>query len=230
MLIEAGELRMVFQVGAAPVHALTGVAITVNHGEFVVITGASGSGKSTLLNLLGCLERPTSGWYRLDGRQVEALDDDELSGLRNQKIGFVFQTFNLIPQYNVVENVELPLVYRGVEKEARRARSLKILEQVGLGDKIEHRPAELSGGEAQRVAIARALAVEPVLLLADEPTGNLDSRTGTGIMELFGDLNRQGATVILVTHSQEVARYGRREIEMRDGRIIHDSATAGNHH
>ncbi|MCM2357823.1 MAG: ABC transporter ATP-binding protein [Geobacteraceae bacterium] len=228
MLIETGDLRMVYQVGATPVHALTGVAITVDHGEFVVITGASGSGKSTLLNLLGCLERPSGGWYRLEGKQVEALDDDQLSRFRNQKIGFVFQTFNLIPQYNVVENVELPLIYRGVEKGARRARSLKILEQVGLGDKIEHRPSELSGGEAQRVAIARALAVEPVLLLADEPTGNLDSRTGTGIMELFSDLNRQGATVILVTHSQEVAGYGRRTIEMRDGRIIHDSATGEN--
>ena len=228
MLIEAGELRMVFQVGTTPVHALLDVAITVDHGEFVVITGASGSGKSTLLNVLGCLERPTSGWYRLDGRPVDALDDDELSGFRNQKIGFVFQTFNLISQYNVVENVELPLIYRGVKKEERRIKSLEILQQVGLGDKKYHRPAELSGGEAQRVAIARALAVEPALLLADEPTGNLDSQTGMGIMELFSGLNRQGTTLILVTHSQEVAGYGRRLIEMRDGRIIHDSARTEN--
>ena len=228
MLIEAEDLRMTFRVGVSEVHALRGVGIDVDRGEFVVITGASGSGKSTLLYILGCLERPTGGSYRLDGKPVESLDDDELSRFRNQRTGFVFQTFNLIPQHDVVENVELPLIYSGVGKEERRERSLNILRRVGLGDKIYHRPGELSGGEAQRVAVARALVVEPLLLLADEPTGNLDSETGRGIMELFSDLNRQGATVILVTHSLEIAAFGRRGIEMRDGRIIHDSgSTAG---
>jgi putative ABC transport system ATP-binding protein len=223
MLIEARELEKVFQVGSSPVPALKGVSLDVGRGEFVVITGASGSGKSTLLYILGCLEQPTSGRYSLDGRPVESLDDNELSGVRNRKIGFVFQSFDLLPQHNVLENVELPLIYGGVEVQTRRDRSLILLEQVGLGDKLYHRPGELSGGEAQRVAIARALAVEPLLLLADEPTGNLDSKTGKGIMELFSDLNRKGTTVVFVTHSGEIAAYAGRGIEMRDGRIVGDS-------
>jgi putative ABC transport system ATP-binding protein len=223
MLIEARDLEKVFQVGSSPVPALKGVSLDVDRGEFVVITGASGSGKSTLLYILGCLEQPTGGRYSLDGRPVESLDDNELSGVRNRKIGFVFQSFDLLPQHNVLENVELPLIYGGVEVQTRRDRSLILLEQVGLGDKLYHRPGELSGGEAQRVAIARALAVDPLLLLADEPTGNLDSKTGRGIMELFKDLNGKGTTVVFVTHSGEIAAYAGRGIEMRDGRIVDDS-------
>ncbi len=213
-------------MGPTEVHALRGVGVGVDHGEFVAIMGASGSGKSTLLHLLGCLDRPSEGWYRLDGMAVESLSDTELSRLRNERIGFVFQAFNLIPQHNVLENVELPLIYGGVGRRVRRERSLEILRQVGLGDKIRHRPTELSGGEVQRVAIARALAVEPPLLLADEPTGNLDSQTGEGIMKLFTDLNQRGTTILVVTHNREVASHTKRVIEMRDGRIVGDSRGA----
>ncbi len=213
-------------MGTTEVHALRGVGVGVDHGEFVAIMGASGSGKSTLLHLLGCLDRPSEGWYRLDGMAVESLSDTELSRLRNERIGFVFQAFNLIPQHNVLENVELPLIYGGVGRRVRRERSLEILRQVGLGDKIRHRPTELSGGEVQRVAIARALAVEPPLLLADEPTGNLDSQTGEGIMKLFTDLNQRGTTILVVTHNREVASHTKRVIEMRDGRIVGDSRGA----
>jgi putative ABC transport system ATP-binding protein len=223
MIIEAHDLLKIFHVGSSPVHALRGASLEVEAGEFIAITGASGSGKSTLLYILGCLERPSGGRYRLDGKSVEALEDDELSGFRNRKIGFVFQTFNLIMQHNVLENVELPLVYSGVDKETRRERSLEILGRVGLKDKIYHRPGELSGGEAQRTAIARALAAGPSLLLADEPTGNLDSKTGMEIVGLFRDLNQQGATVVLVTHSGEIASSAGRIVEMRDGRIVRDS-------
>lgn len=223
MLIEARDLEKVFQVGANTVQALRGVTLDVDQGEFVVITGASGSGKSTLLYILGCLEQPTGGSYRLDGKPVESLDDRELSGYRNRKIGFVFQSFDLLPQHSVLENVELPLIYGGMPGQTRRERCITLLERVGLGDKLFHRPGELSGGEAQRVAIARALAAGPLLLLADEPTGNLDTKTGRGIMELFDDLNRKGATVVLVTHSSEIASYAGRGIEMRDGLIVRDS-------
>lgn len=223
VLIEARQLEKTYFLGQTKVHALKKVAVDVGQGEFAAIMGPSGSGKSTLLHLLGCLDQPTHGWYRLDGIGVESLNDAELSRLRNQKIGFVFQAFNLIPQHNVLENVELPLIYRGVSKVARRERSVKILEQVGLLRKLDHKPAELSGGEVQRVAVARALAIEPLILFADEPTGNLDSRTGAEIMKLFADLNRRGTTVVLVTHSREVALYASRLIEMRDGRIIRDS-------
>ncbi len=215
-------MQKTYFMGETEVHALRDVALDVTHGEFSAIMGPSGSGKSTLLHLLGCLDQPTHGWYRLDGIAVESLNDTELSRLRNQKIGFVFQAFNLILQHNVLENVELPLVYRGVSKIARRERSLRILEQVGLHRKIHHRPTELSGGEAQRVAVARALVIEPLILFADEPTGNLDSQTGVEIMKLFTDLNRRGTTIVLVTHSREVASYASRLIEMRDGRIVRD--------
>lgn len=222
MLIEARQLQKTYFMGETEVHALQDVALDVTHGEFSAIMGPSGSGKSTLLHLLGCLDQPTHGWYRLDGIAVESLDDTELSRLRNQKIGFVFQAFNLILQHNVLENVELPLVYGGVSKIARRERSLRILEQVGLHRKIHHKPTELSGGEVQRVAIARALVIEPLILFADEPTGNLDSQTGVEIMKLFTDLNRRGTTIVVVTHSREVASYASRLIEMRDGRIVRD--------
>ena len=209
---------------ATQAHALREVSLEVRAGEFAAIMGASGSGKSTLMHLLGCLDRPTGGSYHLDGVAVDTLDDAGLSVLRNQKIGFVFQSFNLILQNNVLENVELPMVYRGVPKEIRRERSLKILKLVGLGHRVLHRPTELSGGEVQRVAVARALAFEPPLVLADEPTGNLDSATGVDIMNLFVDLNKRGTTIILVTHSAEVAEYADRLIEMKDGKILRDSS------
>ena len=208
---------------ATQAHALRDVSVEVAAGEFTAIMGASGSGKSTLMHLLGCLDRPTNGSYWLDGVAVDSLNDAELSRLRNQKIGFVFQSFNLILQNNVLENVELPMVYRGVPKEIRRERSLNILKLVGLGHRVLHRPTELSGGEVQRVAVARALAFEPPLLLADEPTGNLDSKTGVEIMDLFVDLNKRGTTIILVTHSPEVAEYADRLIEMKDGKIERDT-------
>jgi putative ABC transport system ATP-binding protein len=223
MLIQAEGLKKTYYIGSTDVQALRGVALQVAPGEFVAIMGASGSGKSTLLHLLGCLDRPSEGWYRLDGMAVESLSDAALSKLRNERIGFVFQSFNLIPQHNVLENVELPLIYKGVGRGPRRERSLEILGQVGLGEKIRHRATELSGGEKQRVAIARALAAEPPLLLADEPTGNLDSQTGEGIMQIFMDLHRRGTTIVVVTHSREVAAYTERVIEMRDGQIIRDA-------
>ena len=223
MLIQADGLRKTYRMGATEVHALQGVGLEVACGEFVAIMGASGSGKSSLLHLLGCLYRPSAGWYRLDGTAVESLSDAQLSRLRNATIGFVFQAFNLIPQHNILENVELPLIYGGIGRGIRRDRSLEILHRVGLGNKIYHKPTELSGGEVQRASIARALAVEPLLLLADEPTGNLDSRTGEGIMKLFVELNRQGTTILLVTHNSDIAAYASRLIEMRDGRIIADS-------
>jgi putative ABC transport system ATP-binding protein len=226
MLIQADGLRKTYRMGPTEVHALWDVGLEVAHGEFVAIMGASGSGKSSLLHLLGCLDRPSAGWYRLDGTPVESLSDAQLSRLRNETIGFVFQAFNLIPQHNILENVELPLIYGGMGRKVRRERSQEILHQVGLGNKVYHRPTELSGGEVQRASIARALAVEPLLLLADEPTGNLDSHTGEGIMKLFVDLNRQGTTILLVTHNSDIAAYGNRLIEMRDGRIIGDTKGA----
>ncbi|HEX9869344.1 MAG TPA: ABC transporter ATP-binding protein [Candidatus Tectomicrobia bacterium] len=223
MLIQTFDLRKTYQMGHAEVHALRGVRLEVAHGEFVAIMGPSGSGKSTLLHLLGCLDRPSEGWYHLDGMTIESLHDAELSRLRNKRIGFVFQGFNLIPQHNVLENVELPLIYGGMERRNRRETSLEILHQVGLGEKISHKPTELSGGEAQRVAIARALVIRPLLLLADEPTGNLDSQTGEDIMKLFADLNRVGTTILMVTHNRDVAAHSARIIDMMDGRIVGDS-------
>ena len=221
-LIELEAITRIYRMGDVEVRALDGVSLAVEAGDFVAIMGASGSGKSTLLHLLGCLDRPSAGWYRLDGAAVESLSDRELSRLRNQRIGFVFQAFHLIPQHTVLENVELPLIYQGMDRQLRRDRSIEILEQVGLGDKLRHRPMELSGGETQRVSIARALAVQPLLLLADEPTGNLDTQTGAGIMKLFVELNRAGTTVLVITHNRDVAAYAGRVIEMRDGLIVAD--------
>jgi putative ABC transport system ATP-binding protein len=224
MLIHAEGLTKTYTMGSTEVRALAAVDLQIDSGEYVAVVGRSGSGKSTLMHLLGCLDRPTAGRYRLDGQATEALDDVGLSKIRNQSIGFVFQSFNLIAQHDVLENVELPLIYAGIPAEERRERCLQVLEQVGLGNKTKHRPTELSGGEAQRVAIARAVAVRPPLLLADEPTGNLDSRTGDEIMNLFERLHEEGTTVILVTHTPEVAARVERLIEMKDGRILSDSS------
>ena len=224
MLIEIRDLSKTYDMGATQAHALRGVSLDIGEGEFTAIMGASGSGKSTLMHLIGCLDRPTGGNYRLDGVEVESLTDTQLSKLQNQKIGFVFQAFNLILQHDVLENVELPMVYSGISKTVRRERSEKILDLVGLGHRTRHRPTELSGGEVQRAAIARALAFEPPMLLADEPTGNLDSQTGEDILKLFVDPNRRGTTILLVTHSPEVATYATRLIEMKDGKIERDSS------
>jgi putative ABC transport system ATP-binding protein len=223
MLIRARSLRKAYRMSATEVEALRGVDLDVARGEFVALMGPSGSGKSTLMHLLGCLDRPTSGQYWLDGAAVDSLGDGELSRIRNQRIGFVFQAFNLIPQHTVLENVELPLLYAGVARDLRRERCLKLLHDVGLAHRIQHRPVELSGGETQRVAIARALAAEPPLLLADEPTGNLDSQTGQGIMELFTHLSHGGTTIVFVTHNPDVAAYAGRIITMRDGAIAGDA-------
>lgn len=223
MLIQARGLTKTYRMGATEVHALRGVDLEVADGEFLAIMGRSGSGKSTLLHVLGCLDRPSSGSYRLDGRAVESLSDIELSRVRGGKIGFVFQAYNLILQHTVLENVEMPLIYSGIEKKIRLERSVETLRQVGLEVKVSHRPTELSGGEVQRAAIARALAVKPALVLADEPTGNLDSQTSEGILKLFEELHKNGTTVLLITHSRDIATYARRIIQMKDGRIVSDS-------
>jgi putative ABC transport system ATP-binding protein len=223
MLIDIQQVRRVYRMGESEVVALQEVSVQIDQGEFVTIMGPSGSGKSTLMHILGCLDRPTSGRYVLDGAAVESLPDLELSRLRNRKVGFVFQSFNLIPQLSVIENVELPLVYGAVEREARRERARQMLAAVGLGHREEHRPTELSGGECQRAAIARALVNSPALVLADEPTGNLDSRTGVEIMKIFQELHQKGTTLVLVTHDPEVAKWSERVIAMRDGRIEKDT-------
>ena len=225
-LIEIRDLRKVYPMGGEEVRALDGVDLDLERGEYVAVMGASGSGKSTLMNLLGCLDTPTSGHYRLNGTPVEELDDEALAAIRNKEIGFVFQTFNLLPRTSALENVELPLVYSGMPRRERRQRARQALERVGLGDRVEHRPNELSGGQRQRVAIARALVNEPSILLADEPTGNLDSATSAEIMELFGELSAAGNTIILVTHEAEIAAHCRRQVVMRDGRILSDSTAA----
>jgi len=225
MLIELQQVRRTYTMGVHQVVALDGVDVQIERGEFVTIVGPSGSGKSTMMHLLGCLDRPSSGRYLLDGVAVETLADLELSRLRNRKVGFIFQSFNLIPQLSVVENVELPLVYSGLPREQRRGRALQMLEAVGLVQRETHRPTELSGGECQRVAIARALVNDPPLLLADEPTGNLDSRTGTEILRVFQKLHQNGTTLILVTHDPELPKWSQRTIAMRDGRVERDTRT-----
>lgn len=225
-LIEARELTKVYTMGAQTVHALRGVSLSIDEGDFVAIMGASGSGKSTLMNILGCLDLPTSGHYRLADEAVETMAADQLASIRNRRIGFVFQQFNLLPRTSALENVELPLVYAGLPAAARRARALASLQAVGLGERASHTPAELSGGQQQRVAIARALVNRPQLILADEPTGALDSQTSEDIMKLLTDLNRQGMTVVLVTHESEIAAWARRKIVFRDGRIVEDVVQA----
>ncbi len=221
-LVEVQGLTRVYGQGRARVEALRGIDLVIEAGEFMAIIGPSGSGKSTLMHILGCLDRPTAGRYRFEGRDVTSLSGDELARMRNRRLGFVFQTFNLLGRLSALENVVMPLTYAGVSPREARRRARALLEQVGLGDRLTHRPAELSGGEQQRVAIARALANDPGLLLADEPTGNLDTATGEEILRLFEDLNRQGRTLVLVTHNPGVAAVAARTVEIRDGRICRD--------
>jgi putative ABC transport system ATP-binding protein len=219
-MIEVSNLQKEYRLGQVRVPALRGLSLRVETGELVAVMGPSGSGKSTLMNILGCLDRPTAGTYCLDGDDVSHLNDSGLADVRNKKLGFVFQTFNLLPRSDALHNVELPLIYAGGRR--RRERARRALEAVGLGERIHHRPTELSGGEQQRVAIARAIVNEPVMLLADEPTGNLDTRTGEEIMAIFQELNRAGTTVVLVTHEQDIALHAKRIIVLRDGVLTHD--------
>jgi putative ABC transport system ATP-binding protein len=221
-LIDARDLTKTYAMGAEVVHALRGVTLAIDEGEFVAVMGASGSGKSTLMNILGCLDRPTTGTYRLAGEAVEALAADALAAIRNRRIGFVFQQFNLLPRTSALENVELPMVYAGVRPAERHARAREALARVALAERAAHTPAELSGGQQQRVAIARALVNRPQLILADEPTGALDSQTSEDIMRLLADLNAQGMTVILVTHEADIAAWARRRLVFKDGHIVED--------
>ena len=225
LIIRTRGLRKDYVLGAETVRALRGVDLEIQPGEFVSIMGPSGSGKSTFMNLIGCLDTPSEGEYWLNGVQVSELTDDELARIRNQEIGFVFQTFNLLPRATALHNVELPLIYAGVNSKERRQRARDKLDLVGLADRMDHRPPELSGGQRQRVAVARALVNNPALLLADEPTGNLDSVTGTEIMNTFVELNRQGQTIILVTHEHDIAEYSRRQVHLHDGLIAKDFVT-----
>jgi putative ABC transport system ATP-binding protein len=223
-VIDVRQLTKIYQVGDVAVHALRGVDLEVASGEFLAIMGASGSGKSTLMNLLGCLDQPTSGEYLLDGVVVNALSKNAYADIRNQKIGFVFQGFNLLPRTTALENVELPLMYDRLHRiKNPRQSAIQALERVGLGDRMDHIPNQLSGGQQQRVAIARALVNQPAILLADEPTGNLDSRTSLDVISVFQELNEQSITVILVTHEHDLARYARRIVELRDGVVLKDS-------
>lgn len=223
MTIALKDITKVYQMGDTPVAALAGVSLAIKEGDFTAIMGPSGSGKSTLMNILGCLDRPSTGSYMLDGQEVSTLTDDELAITRNKKIGFVFQNFNLLPRISAVENVALPLIYAGVGAAERRQRAAEALTAVGLQHRLEHLPNELSGGQRQRVAIARALVNEPTILMADEPTGALDTKSGDEVMNIFQNLNDSGRTIILVTHEPDIAAYAKRVIHVRDGLIVRDS-------
>ncbi len=222
-LIDIRDVTKTYEMGAETiVHALDGVSLTIEMGDYVAIMGPSGSGKSTLMNLIGCLDTPTTGSYVLKGREISSMNDDELAQIRNKEIGFIFQTFNLLPRADAVQNVELPLVYSGLGRRDRKARAEKALDAVGLGSRKHHRPNEMSGGQRQRVAIARALVNDPSILLADEPTGNLDSKTGEEILALMDELHRNGNTIILVTHEDDLAQHAARVVRLKDGKIISD--------
>ena len=226
MLIEIKNLTKTYSMGENQVTALKDIDLCINKNEYLAIMGPSGSGKSTLMNILGCLDTPTSGIYNFRNVDVSSLDDDSLSAMRNKEIGFIFQNFNLLPRLSALQNVELPLVYSGIPSAERRSRAIKSLERVNLADRMNHRPGELSGGQRQRVAIARALVTNPGILLADEPTGALDSRTGEDIMRLFHELHQEGNTIILITHEQEIANYAHRNIFIKDGMISYDRPNA----
>ncbi|WKL50317.1 ABC transporter ATP-binding protein [Flavobacterium pectinovorum] len=222
-LIKITDIKRNFVLGNEIVYVLKGINLEINKGEYVALMGPSGSGKSTLMNLLGCLDTPTSGHYVLNGKDVSKMKDDELAGIRNKEIGFVFQTFNLLPRTTALDNVALPMIYAGYSKSERTVRAEEVLKQVNLADRMDHQPNQLSGGQRQRVAIARALVNKPSIILADEPTGNLDSKTSVEIMKLFGDIHAQGNTVILVTHEEDIAAYAHRVIRLRDGLIESDT-------
>jgi putative ABC transport system ATP-binding protein len=225
-MIDLTDITKTYHMGEIDFTVLSGVSLTVQRGELIAIMGPSGSGKSTLMNIIGCLDRPTSGMYRFEQRELDTMTDDELASIRNVKIGFVFQTFNLLPRFSALKNVEVPLIYSGVPARQRKERAAPLLERVGLADRMQHKPTELSGGQQQRVAIARALVNNPPLLLADEPTGNLDSHSGAEILNILTGLNRQGVTIIIVTHDKDVAARCRRVINLKDGRIIDDRVLA----
>ncbi len=222
-IIELKEIKKHYQMGTQEVRALDGVSLTIKKNEYVAIMGPSGSGKSTMMNVIGCLDTPTSGDYILNGTNVSHLSDDELAVVRNREIGFIFQTFNLLPRSNCLANVELPLIYAGIKSSERKEMAAEALRKVGLGDRMDHKPNELSGGQRQRVAIARALVNRPSILLADEPTGNLDSKTGVEIMNLFEELYSQGNTIILVTHETDIASHARRIVQLKDGLVESDA-------
>jgi putative ABC transport system ATP-binding protein len=222
-LINITNIKRDFQLGSETINVLKGIDLQINKGEYVALMGPSGSGKSTLMNLLGCLDTPTSGSYILNGKDVSQMDDDELAEIRNKEIGFVFQTFNLLPRTTALDNVALPMIYAGFSKSERNKRATEVLTQVNLADRMDHQPNQLSGGQRQRVAVARALVNNPSIILADEPTGNLDSKTSVEIMKLFGDIHSNGNTVILVTHEEDIAKYAHRIIRLRDGMIESDT-------
>jgi putative ABC transport system ATP-binding protein len=225
-MIELSNITKSYHMGEVEITVLSGISLKVQSGELLAIMGPSGSGKSTLMNIIGCLDRPTSGAYHFEGREISTLSDDELASVRNGKIGFVFQTFNLLPRFSALKNVEVPLIYSGVSARLRSERAVPLLQKVGLADRMTHKPTELSGGQQQRVAIARALVNNPPLLLADEPTGNLDSRSGSEILDILTGLNLQGVTILIVTHDRDVAARCRRVINLKDGQIISDQVVS----